>query len=597
VPKTRIDHEITTDGRRRTWLTPWRAFLLGWAAAFLIGSAWAIVSPMASSPDEPSHILKAEATVRGQFTGTPTKSQGLTDVDVPKDLIGPGSNITCYVFNGAQNASCLKRQHVEDDNTLVEQGTGVGDYNPLYYGVVGWPSLFLHGNKAWFAMRLMSALLNSFFIGILFFVASQLRRTPAFLAWVATALTPMTLYLTGMVNPNSVEIVGCGALAAVAWLIVSDRTRSQLGVRMTFLAIAGVVAGNTRALSPGYVGIILIAVLISFPFRRSADLIRRPAVWIGLGVGAVGLIAAAAWTLLISGPAGFLPTNTPRDGLVRAFIQTLRNTSDFGRMMIGRLGWLDTPLPDVVYVGWTVGIGFLVVAVVLVGFRRATLGALLLMLAVLFVPAVVQSPSVKTFGYIWQGRYTLPVFVAMILVAGIVVERTVLRRVDPRRIVAVLGFAAMLGQFVAWFTAYKRYAIGLPGSWRALLHPTPWSPPGGLVPITVVFLVGTIGMWVLSILISRTIVRDDGLTGFDPEIVLEPDADLAVAPTTDTASTPVPDTADTAPTAVVQDDAPVVDDILPPAAGEPGTELLESPGADPRTEDPRSVGVHPGPAR
>jgi hypothetical protein len=273
---------------------------------------------------------------------------------------------------------------------------------------------------------------------------------------------------------------------------------------MTLLVVSGVVAGASRSLSPVYVVLILAAVLLSFPLRRSADLWRSTAVRVGLAVGAAGLLAAGLWTILVSAPAGLLPTTTPRDGVVRAFVQTLRDTSDFGRMMIGRLGWLDTPLPDAVYVGWTVGIGFLVVGVVLLGVRVTTRGALLLMLAVLFLPAIVQAPSVKAFGYVWQGRYTLPIFVAMVMIAGVVVERALLRRVDPRRIVAVIGTAAAVGQFTAWATAYKRYAIGLQSSWRELLHPTTWSPPGGPVPATLVFVVGTIGMLVLSVAVARS---------------------------------------------------------------------------------------------
>lgn len=512
VPTTSAERRTTADRKRSsTWLTPLRALLAGWLCAFLIAAAWAVASPMSSSPDEPSHILKAEATVRGQFTGEPSKLAGRTTVTVPEDLADPGGQFTCYVFHGDVPAACVPAQQTGNDDDPVERITGVGDYNPLYYAIVGIPSLVTEGNTAWFGMRLMSALVNSFFIGILFFVAAQLRRSPAFLGWVAVALTPMTLYLTGMVNPNSVEITGAAALAALAWSIVWDTTRSNLPLKMTLLAVVGIVVGNTRALSPLYVVLILFAVLITFPLRRSADLLRRPSVYVALGAGVVGLAVAAAWTLFISGPAGFIPTNTPRDGLVRAFIQTLRNTSDFGRMMVGRLGWLDTPLPGVVYVGWTAVIGFLVVAVVIIGLRRATLGALLLMIAVLFVPAVVQAPSVATFGYIWQGRYTLPVYVAMVLVAGLVAERYTLSRIDPRTIVTVLTSAAVLAQFSAWLTTYKRYAVGLPGSWRDLLEPTQWQPPGGLVGTTAVFALGTVGMCVLSVVISRTIVRDTGL--------------------------------------------------------------------------------------
>ncbi|QCR43894.1 hypothetical protein C1N91_10485 [Curtobacterium sp. SGAir0471] len=556
MPTTFADRVHDPDRRgSKVWSTPLRALFLGWLCAFLIGAGWAVASPMSSSPDEPSHILKAEATVRGQFTGEPSKFAGRTYVEVPTDLADPGGDFTCYVFHWDVTAACVPAQSTANNDTEVERTTGVGDYNPLYYAVVGWPSLVVDGNAAWFGMRLMSALLNGFFIGILFFVAAQLKRSPAFLGWVAVALTPMTLYLTGMVNPNSAEITGAAALAALSWLVVWDTTRAHLGSRMALIAFVGIICGNARALSPLYVALILVAVLITFPLRRSADLLRRPAVYVGLGIGALGLVAAGLWTLLISGPAGFIPTDTPRDGFVRAFVQTLRTTSEYGRMMIGRLGWLDTPLPGIVYVGWTAVIGFLVVAVVIVGLRRATLGALLLMVALVFVPAVVQAPSVQTFGYIWQGRYTLPVFVAMILVAGLVAERYTLRSIDPTRIVVVLTSAAVLAQFAAWFTTYKRYAVGLPGSWRDLLHPTQWSPPGGLVGTTAVFTLGTVGMCVLSILVSRSVARQaesDGLAQWAPA----GGAPSAAAPAADAPTVAAPAVGAPAAAAPVRDAGP-----------------------------------------
>ncbi len=495
---------------------------------------------MSSSPDEPDHIVKAEATVHGELTGgSPSKYPGKTYVEVPADVSVPGGDISCFAFHANVSAACVPAQHVSSSRALVPKLTGVGAYNPLYYAIVGVPSLFLAGNKAWFAMRLVSALLNSFFIGILFFAAVQLRRAPAFLAWTAIALTPEAMYLSGMVNPNSTEIVGCAALAALAWLVVSDPTRHRLAERMTLIAIAGVLVGNTRALSPLYVFLILLAVVISFPFRGSADLLRRRSVLVGLAVGVAGMIVAALWTLFISAPAGFIPTSTPHDGFGKAFITTLTNTTDFGRMMVGRTGWLDTSLPGAVYIGWAAITGFVVMAVVIAGFKRRSFGAFLLMVAVVLVPPIVQAPSVKTFGYIWQGRYTLPVYVAMILIAGIAAERYVLRRLDAPRIVAIVTAATGVGQLTAWVVTYRRYATGITAPWRDLLHATPWAPPGGPIPVTVIFLLGTVGTCVLSFFVSRSVVAAGG-TGFE---LSEAAIDEETGEGTDGAAGAVPDDA------------------------------------------------------
>ena len=52
--------------RPATW-SPLRVWIVAFLAFFSLTAAWALASPLTAVPDEPSHMIKAAATVRGQL--------------------------------------------------------------------------------------------------------------------------------------------------------------------------------------------------------------------------------------------------------------------------------------------------------------------------------------------------------------------------------------------------------------------------------------------------------------------------------------------------------------------------------------------------
>lgn len=486
-----------------TDLRPLHVLLIAWFFAFLVAAAWSLSSPVSSGPDESGHIMKAAASVRGMWTGAPTPHLGDSLFRLPANIGDVGGALTCYVGRPDITAACSPTLD-SLGSKVVDVTSGAASYNPLYYLIVGWPSLIISGEASVMAMRLMSGLLNSFFVGLLFYVAFQLPRARSLPAWIAIALTPMAVYLTGVLNPNGVEITASAALTALALLVIHDRSHTSLPSRMALLAVSGIVAGNARATSPLSVAIIVIAVALTVPPPRLLSLIKRRAVWIAATASALGLLFAVVWTEFIGGPGGFIPSGDPaRPGPIVAFVKTLADTSSYGRQMVGVLGWFEVSLPDVIYLGWTAAIGFVVVAGLAAGRKRMVIGAVVLMAATVFIPALIQAPFASTFGYIWQGRYLLPLFVAMVLVTGFVIDRFVLRPQSSVPLVAVIASLAGIAQIVAFGSAYHLYSVGLNGSWRRMFGNAPWHAPGGIATSLSLFCIGTIGIVVLSIWLSR----------------------------------------------------------------------------------------------
>ena len=155
---------------RTTWLTALVAFV----GLSLLSTAWAVATPLSASPDEPAHIIKAAAVVRGQLIGEPTSRQGFTTVTIPS-AVGNAWAWTCPAYHPQTTADC---QVITGDSTVRSTVTSAGLYNPTYYALVGWPSLvFSTPHAAVYSMRFVSGLICSFFLAVAFTALMLLKRT------------------------------------------------------------------------------------------------------------------------------------------------------------------------------------------------------------------------------------------------------------------------------------------------------------------------------------------------------------------------------------------------------------------------------------
>ena len=143
----------------------------------------------------------------------PTDAQKSTViVKVPEVFASLETDVGCYQYKSAVPAGC---QHPLNSSThTVSVKTCVGRYPPLYYAMVGLPTLaFVSVEKGLHAARLVSCAVVAM---LALAVASSLcrcRGAPLFAAGISLAVTPMALYLAAVVNPSGLEI----ASAISAW--------------------------------------------------------------------------------------------------------------------------------------------------------------------------------------------------------------------------------------------------------------------------------------------------------------------------------------------------------------------------------------------
>ena len=463
---------------------------------WLLGALWALATPVMGVPDEPAHVIRAASVVRGQVLTRSTIDVGGRRVDsahIPETLAWPEA--PCFAHHDDVTPECDVAPQGRGD-ILVDVESRAGRYNPLYYAVVGVPTLFAPGKTTVYLMRLVTAGLVAALIAM---AAVALVETPTprwALVGLAAASTPMLLVLAGSVNPNALEIAAGLALWAtlLSWFSRPDPELDRS--RAVRAAIAATALVVSRALSPAFLVLIVAGSLLVL--ERGAA--RR--VWsagrIAAGVVAAMTVAALAWTIGVGSLSTSGVTEPEYESLHRYLVAMLLSLDDFERQMIGVFGWLDTPAEPHVYNLWFATLGFLVVSSLAVGGTRHRLLLLgLLALSVVF-PLVVQYPAASHLGLIWQGRYLLPLMVGLPLAAGWVLasdDRWNALMTSRWAFWIPVGTLAVL-QFGAFWWALHRDVIGADGDWLGF-QPL-WQPPLGWRPVLLAY-AGAVAAWTASL--------------------------------------------------------------------------------------------------
>jgi hypothetical protein len=464
-----------------------RASVLRWLGVgglvFGLGALWSLAVPLMASPDEPSHVVRAAAVARGELFGTVNEvDQSLgrpgvgTLVRLPSDFAAALALPNCFAFDRDQPADCQEELPAPGPEVLVE--TFAGQYPPLYYALVGWPSLFLSAGPSIVAMRLVSAAVTAALVTWAAFRLSTVRGNRAGVWGLAVAVTPMCLFLGATVNPAGLEISAAVAFWAACLVLVS-RDGPVSTAALVQAVVSGALLINVRATGPVWALANVVVVLVAAPRGRWRELLRIPgARWLG-AVAAVAVVACVGWLATHGSVVTTRGLYSQFADVKTALLGILGDGFVYLQNMIGDFGWLDAPAPPLTFVGWYLALGALLLPALSAarpGRPRAALGLLILGVAV--APIALQLPTVVDTGLIWQGRYALPIAVGVPLLAALILrvdgsESGEAHRRSARAVVPVL----LVAQVAAFWWGSRRYAEGLDGQ---VITGTPdWSSPIG----------------------------------------------------------------------------------------------------------------------
>lgn len=338
------------------------ALYLAWALPFVLVLTW--LFPPWAHPDEPAHMLRVVELAHGELLGHrigADNAGGISDpavfaAEAPLETLKfhPERKLT----QPAQAQSALVPWH---DSPSVVPFPNTAQYPPMLYlpaaiAVRISQMIGLHVDRTLLAARAVTALFSVLVSAAGLLLAGRTRCVLAVLA-----MLPMSCELYASVSQDALMIAL--SLLAVGWIdaiIARDREagRGEITCLVILLAMVAMVR-------PPYVTIALL------PLLARSRLSWTSVVAAGGVVAVVGAWSAAVAARVLvshadpSAQAQLLLAHPMR--LISVAVGTLRqNLSSYLVEFVGRLGWLDTPLPN-----WYV---MFALAVLAAGFLAAAAG-------------------------------------------------------------------------------------------------------------------------------------------------------------------------------------------------------------------------------
>ncbi len=452
---------------RRRW---WAYF----GVFFALGSLWALADPPFGSPDEISHTVRAAAASRGQILGRPVEGEAdaVLAVDAPEYLATAGDQTECWVTKPGAVPGCAGPY--SDRGRDIPVGTSAGRHPPLYYVMVGLPSALFHSAQGMYLSRIVSAALVGALLASAFASLGLLREARWMAATATYAVTPMALFLAGSVNPNGIEIAAAIAVWATGLVMVTRlpslvdrRTLSRFALGASLLVLM-------RGLSPLWLAAIVVVLTVAGNRDVERLIIRDRRYLVTFGIVGLATVIAVVWILAVGGLG---VTGKPHDASLIAILRVSFGKTEAAtlRQIVGVFNWLDSPGPALSYLIW-IGVSGMLLFTAFAGGKARELLALAGLVAFAFIaPVLLESLKANAAGFVWQGRYSIPIVAGIPILAGTIGAKSVPPGIE-RRLAAILVGCWGLAQVLSFAWAGRRVTVGYAGPLLYFLDPT-WTGP------------------------------------------------------------------------------------------------------------------------
>lgn len=401
----------------------WALGVLG-AGLLAMQISWVLALRPFAGIDEFAHVDRAASVARGQWFSDPTPAVHDTGswATVPTNLV-TAAHEECAALPYTSPSECRGTPQ-PNGTTLV--ATSAGRYNPLFYALIGYPSLLASGAGAVIVMRIVN-LLSCWSVFILAVLSTRhWARTRWPSVGLVIAFTPVVLYSSAVAAPNALEIVaGIGLYSALLGLLAIEGAppRSSL----VTLAVSGIALATVRSLGPGWLLLIVATVVLAVPSSliRIRQLLRLKAfrgVVVAIGTA---VVAGLAWTIALHATALDSAGHHPLP-LGEKLSLTAKQIPLWLLQSIAAFPYRDQPTLPVVYAVYLIlGIG-LVFLGIRAGRHLPRLQAAIWISVVVagLLPAIATLRTIEDYGLAWQGRYTLPYTVGTLLLAAWALDRT-----------------------------------------------------------------------------------------------------------------------------------------------------------------------------
>ena len=506
--RSRTKHllQLLSSTERRVWVSTFAFFAL-------MTFVWAAAVPYFSGPDEPSHVARAWSVAHGEVLGRDANFGGVRIVKVPSFLSAERVSTDCYRIDPNTPAGCFS---LFASDGQVETPTSAGAQFPLFYLPVGLPFLVADGGLGLILARWVSGAIAAAFVASAMVTARSSNSRRWLPPVLFLACPPMFIYIAGVTNPSGLEIAASVGMWISGLVLASEKTISKRLVLRFGVAVCTVLVA--RQLGPLWVAVALASLgLLAGRDRVRALAKSRSMQLCAVATAVVGLIWAG-WMLLAHPLATESNASGSQMGATNILTTQLGRLTQVAEESIGVFGWLEVRVPVFTYAVWMSAVVGMLALCLMFGARRYAIGAIGLLFGTVLIQTAGEFRSVESIGFVWQGRYSLPMLVGVPLIAGVGLAAG--RRLPT---VSVLGKNFIGGflwsaLFLAFAQSVRRYSVGATGPiffWKS----EDWSPPVPAVLLLVVFGLAAAGWVLMSRPASDSIsdYRDGASGGYEAE--------------------------------------------------------------------------------
>lgn len=487
---------------RRVFRTarPSRWLLLA-AGYVLLLAAWTFSTYPFDAPDEAGHYLRTYGLSTGHLLGPREHYSAVTlpplqNAWVQQDTRG----VDVPAGYGPPDTTCVDGK--PDLGHCIE-ASSTGNYQPFAYLV---PALALHASSRLDDALWLARATSALEVAVFFTLAAALLwdGTLVSLLGLLLALTPMTLFVGSVLNPNGLELGASLALTAAA-VRLSRRPLESPAWIWAALAASAATTLLSWQLGPVYVAMNFALLCGLLGARNLARLVRAQRRRLAAAALAVGL-AAALW-LAYALHAGAIHSSfhiSPvRHSLQLGFEQLDRVL----HQSIGVFGNASLRLSNAIYYLWSALFAAIVIWGLWVAERRGrTLIVLAGLLSVAF-PVLFYGFVYRYSGFGLQGRYVLPIVFLPALLGGEAIRRSAPRSRGALLVVAGTALLVAAVQLAAWWENAQVNA-GFPGPpLTSPLSGARWLPPGGWLPWVLCASLGALAVALAAAPLPRSRLR------------------------------------------------------------------------------------------
>jgi Predicted membrane protein (DUF2142) len=462
---------------------------VSFAIFFALSTIWSLSTPPIAGPDETAHIIKSAAVVRGELFGTQfpsvaepfvqtTKPSAYENVDVP-EFFQQIPLFPCFAVSEQLSPACFQPKGATTNRNVLTE-TYVARNTPTYYLLPGLPSLISQSWPAITWMRILGAAESSLFLSLSVMAIVLWARRRLLLVSLFVAVTPMVLYLNGVVNPNSLENTTAICLWTAGLLLVFDRPESPPNGLVILFTASAVVMALTRPLSWLWVVCIVMILGVCMGAKKSMGFVKNRSVRVSGIVLTAVLSLSIIWdlmnkALLVLPGLIAVPKNISTSGLLKIELPSLPT---YWGQIIGIFDWFNSSVPLMTTMLWFVMIGFLVMfSLVVARWNRAIALLTLTGLVVVGIPILYAVFEARNHGLPWYGRYSLPLFVGIPMLAVALLDHSGILDHHHMAFVRIIGVPAIVGQFAAFVVALRIRMVGASGPiWFLREQAQSWHP-------------------------------------------------------------------------------------------------------------------------